>query len=195
MKNTLLYLVTVLIWGSTWFAIEFQLGEVAIRAALGLVALIVVVAIALAVWEPLVAEEGKAPPVRSYDVEIVRDDFGVPHIYGKTDADVAYGVAYAHAEDDFSTLQEVLAMTRGRAGAILGEDGAGIDFAGHAFDARGVADRGYMSLSPATRALTKPTNEPLANATTTTAPSLTSVINCAISMGALSEIPRRDSSS
>ena len=28
MKNTLLYIVTVLIWGSTWFAIEFQLGEV-----------------------------------------------------------------------------------------------------------------------------------------------------------------------
>jgi acyl-homoserine-lactone acylase len=58
-----------------------------------------------------------------------------------------------HAEDDFRNLEEVLAAVRGRAGAILGEDGAGIDFAGHAFDARGVADRGYMSLSPATRAL------------------------------------------
>ncbi|WP_372627105.1 DMT family transporter [Arsukibacterium sp.] len=34
MKNTLLYLVTVLIWGSTWFAIEFQLGEVAIEISL-----------------------------------------------------------------------------------------------------------------------------------------------------------------
>ena len=34
MKNTLLYLVTVLIWGSTWFAIEFQLGEVAIEVSL-----------------------------------------------------------------------------------------------------------------------------------------------------------------
>lgn len=34
MKNILLYLVTVLIWGSTWFAIEFQLGEVAIEVSL-----------------------------------------------------------------------------------------------------------------------------------------------------------------
>ncbi|GAB2918125.1 DMT family transporter [Rheinheimera gaetbuli] len=34
LKNTLLYLVTVLIWGSTWFAIEFQLGEVAVEVSL-----------------------------------------------------------------------------------------------------------------------------------------------------------------
>lgn len=34
MQNILLYLVTVLIWGSTWFAIEFQLGEVAIEVSL-----------------------------------------------------------------------------------------------------------------------------------------------------------------
>ncbi|SNY52233.1 Threonine/homoserine efflux transporter RhtA [Arsukibacterium tuosuense] len=34
MQNTLLYLVTVLIWGSTWIAIEFQLGDVAIEASL-----------------------------------------------------------------------------------------------------------------------------------------------------------------
>ena len=40
------------------------------------------------------------------DVEIVRDAFGVPHIFGKTDADVAYGLAWAHAEDDFTTIQQ-----------------------------------------------------------------------------------------
>src|SRR5690554_1869133 len=34
MQNILLYLITVLIWGSTWFAIEFQLGEVAIEVSL-----------------------------------------------------------------------------------------------------------------------------------------------------------------
>ncbi|NND00699.1 MAG: EamA family transporter [Gammaproteobacteria bacterium] len=34
MKNTLLYALTVLIWGSTWFAIEFQLGEVAVEVSL-----------------------------------------------------------------------------------------------------------------------------------------------------------------
>ena len=34
------------------------------------------------------------------DVEIIRDSYGVPHIYGKTDADTAYGLAWAHAEDN-----------------------------------------------------------------------------------------------
>ena len=36
-----------------------------------------------------------------YEVEILRDSWGVPHIFGKTDADAAFGLAYAHAEDDF----------------------------------------------------------------------------------------------
>ena len=34
MKNSFLYIITVLIWGSTWYAIEFQLGEVAIEVSL-----------------------------------------------------------------------------------------------------------------------------------------------------------------
>ena len=38
-------------------------------------------------------------------VEIVRDAYGVPHIYAPTDAGVAYGLAWAHAEDDFKTIQ------------------------------------------------------------------------------------------
>ena len=36
-----------------------------------------------------------------YNAEILRDSYGVPHIFGHTDADAAYGLAYAHAEDDF----------------------------------------------------------------------------------------------
>ena len=39
-------------------------------------------------------------------IEIVRDKWCVPHIYGKTDKDAAYGLAWAHAEDDFSTIQK-----------------------------------------------------------------------------------------
>ena len=41
-------------------------------------------------------------------IDIVRDKFGVPHIFGKTDPDVAYGLAWAHAEDDFKTIQQSL---------------------------------------------------------------------------------------
>ena len=95
------------------------------RIGLTLAALLVITGIGLAIWEPLSASAPPPPPERQYDVEIARDAFGVPHINGKTDADAAYGLAYAHSEDDFGVLQEVLAMTRGRAGAMLGQDGAG----------------------------------------------------------------------
>jgi penicillin amidase/acyl-homoserine-lactone acylase len=41
---------------------------------------------------------------QNYDARVIRDKFGVPHIYGKRNADVAYGLAYAHAEDDWKTI-------------------------------------------------------------------------------------------
>lgn len=119
--------------------------------ALGLVLAILV---ALASWEPYFAEQpGSPPPTRTYRAEIARDSYGVPHIYGATDPDVAFGVAWAQAEDDFTTQQDVLAMVRGRLGAIAGEPGAGVDFAYHLLDARGTARKHYASLSPEVRAI------------------------------------------
>lgn len=116
------------------------------RIGFSLLALLVITAIGLAVWEPLTASAPAAPTYTPTDVRIARDGFGVPHIFGETDADVAYGVAYAHAEDDFATLQEVLAMTRGRLGAMTGADGAKVDFAAAVIDGRGTTDRHYASL-------------------------------------------------
>ena len=52
-------------------------------------------------------------------VQIYRDTFGVPHIFGKSDADAAFGLAYAHAEDDFATIQGVLAAARGKLGLLI----------------------------------------------------------------------------
>ena len=125
----------------------------AMRLAAGLLALAAVMLIGLMVWEPLAAYPAKAPPERAYRAEIVRDEWGVPHIYGHTDADVAYGVAVAHAEDDFRTLQHVIAMTRGRYGALAGEDGAQFDYVLALLDARGTVRREYGKLKPRTRAL------------------------------------------
>ena len=115
-------------------------------------ALVGVVAGAGALWEPLAAT-GYDMPKRSYDVEIVRDEFGVPHINGKTDADTAYGLAFAHAEDDFSTIEDVVAMTRGRYGALAGSDGAKVDYVMHLLGARETAETRYMELSPEVRAV------------------------------------------
>jgi acyl-homoserine-lactone acylase len=111
-----------------------------------------VVAGAGALWEPLAAT-GYEMPARTYDVEIVRDSYGVPHINGKTDADTAYGLAFAHAEDDFSTIQDVVAMTRGRYGALAGSDGAKVDYVLHLLGARETAEARYMELSPQVRAV------------------------------------------
>ena len=46
----------------------------------------------------------------NYNVKIYRDIWGVPHIYGDTDEDVAFGLAYAHSEDDFDTMQKILCL-------------------------------------------------------------------------------------
>lgn len=123
------------------------------RGTIAIVAVAVLGFIVLATWEPFFANAANPSGKRSYYAEIIRDDFGVPHIYGKTDADTAYGVAIAHAEDDFFTLQDVVAMARGRYGAIAGEDGAKIDYAYHLIDARSTAEREYPRLPADTRAL------------------------------------------
>lgn len=123
------------------------------RIMLGLVLFLLLTAASLAFWEPLTAEAPAAPAFKPAKVEIARDKFGVPHIFGKSDADVAYGVAYAHAEDDFSTLQEVLAMTRGRAGAMLGADGAKVDYVAELLDVRATAARDWPTLPDDVRAL------------------------------------------
>lgn len=65
---------------------------------------------------------------RNYDVVIRRDRFGVPHILGKTDADAAFGLAFAHSEDDFETIQTVALATRGTLAASEGIKAAPGDY-------------------------------------------------------------------
>ncbi len=69
--------------------------------------------------------------VNPKDVTIVRDKWGVPHIYGKTDADAAYGLAWAHSEDDFETIQHLFLAVNGQLGSVRGKGGAVLDFIYH----------------------------------------------------------------
>lgn len=62
------------------------------------------------------------------NITIARDSFGVPHIYGKTDAESAFGLAWAHAEDDFEHIQHNLLAGKGMLGEVLGKDGVLFDF-------------------------------------------------------------------
>ncbi len=123
------------------------------RLGLGLLALAVIIAVGGLMWEPLATSRAAAPPERSYANGIARDEWGVPHVFGKTDADAAHALAYAHAEDDFSTLQEVVAMTRGRYGAMIGQDGAKVDYVRALLDVEGTIARHYAGIPLEVRAM------------------------------------------
>ncbi|MCP5066507.1 MAG: acylase, partial [bacterium] len=89
-----------------------------------------------------------------FDVRIIRDAYGVPHIYGQRDVDVAYGLAFAHAEDDFLTIQKVNLATRGRLAAVDGLDAAPIDFMVQWMGVWDAVDAGYDSeISAETRGI------------------------------------------
>jgi acyl-homoserine-lactone acylase len=89
----------------------------------------------------------------NYHVEIVRDSFGVPHIFGKTDADCSYGLVYAACEDDFKTVQWGLLLSRGKLGLMLGIEGAKIDYAVQLLGVPDFIKNHYNDLSPETRKL------------------------------------------
>jgi len=65
--------------------------------------------------------------INSKNIEIVRDAYGVPHIFSKTDAELAYGLAWAHAEDDFKTIQQAYLAGNGLLSDVEGKKAYGID--------------------------------------------------------------------
>ncbi len=81
-------------------------------------------------------------------IDIVRDSFGVPHIFANTDAEVAYGLAWAYAEDDFNSLQEVILPAKGLMGKVKGKSGAAGDFAFELFRCREITEERWNLLSP-----------------------------------------------
>src|SRR5258708_37310188 len=64
----------------------------------------------------------------SRDVTITRDDWGIPHIHGKTDADAVFGLIYAQAEDDFNRVETNYINAMGRMGEAEGEGRVYPDF-------------------------------------------------------------------
>ena len=59
---------------------------------------------------------------RADNVEIIRDDWGVPHIYAPTDADAIFGLMYTQAEDDFHRIEVNFLTSLGRMAEAEGED-------------------------------------------------------------------------
>ena len=58
---------------------------------------------------------------QSKQITIIRDNYGIPHIYGKTDADAVFGLLYAQCEDDFKRVEMNYIEKLGRMSEVKGE--------------------------------------------------------------------------
>jgi len=79
-------------------------------------------------------------------IEIIRDNYGVPHIYAPSDAEVAYGFAWAQAEDHFKLIQEGYLAGNGLLGKLIGLKGAGADFLTQLIQSEETVDKYYNTL-------------------------------------------------
>ncbi len=86
-----------------------------------------------------------APPLAS-EVVIHRDEWGVPHVRGTSDAAVAFGSAWAQCEDHFWQLEDTYMRALGRAAEVLGEDALRGDLDVALFDLVGSSQRDFSSL-------------------------------------------------
>lgn len=94
-------------------------------------------------------------PPASYpleNIQIARDQWGVPHIIAPTDAEVAYGFGWAQCEDNFVVLQEQMLAVRGHLGEVNGKAGIVADFGIKFMGLREVVDSRFRTdLSPGFR--------------------------------------------
>ncbi|MBS3819986.1 penicillin acylase family protein [bacterium] len=86
-------------------------------------------------------------------VTIYRDTFGVPHIYGPTDASVVFGAAYARAEDRFPKIEEMTIMATGRSAEANGESALHTDILVRAFQVEKRSKNEYQNASPGLKKL------------------------------------------
>ena len=80
------------------------------------------------------------------NIEIIRDNFGVPHIYSETDKELAYGLAWAHSEDDFKTIQEAYLAGNALLSKHIGLRGAPVDFLTQLIQSEEVIDSLYNTI-------------------------------------------------
>jgi penicillin amidase/acyl-homoserine-lactone acylase len=89
---------------------------------------------------------------QAWQASIERDALGVPHIFGETDADMAFGLAWAQAEDGWEILEETLPYYRGEAARYFGREAAVTDYLIKWLGFWDVISRDYeRALKPATR--------------------------------------------
>ena len=91
----------------------------AMKSPLILIAAIPAFVVSAAAQQPT-ATELAAWKRQAQNVTITRDDWGIAHVHGKTDADAVFGAIYAQAEDDFNRIETNYLTQLGRLGEFEG---------------------------------------------------------------------------
>ena len=86
-------------------------------------------------------------------VTIHRDEWGVPHVYGPTDATVAFGMGYVQCEDNLWQLEDTFIQSLGRYAEIQGERGLANDILHRTFEIDSRSRRAYEQLDDEMKAI------------------------------------------
>lgn len=131
-----------------------------LRWGLGLILLLLSGALGLAgyiVWrfnEPPPALSGEAHlPGADGRIVLIRDRYGVPHVFADAEADLYRGLGFAHAQDRFFQMDATRRAMQGRLSELLGESVLPIDARARIMGWRRVAEAQLASLSPEARAI------------------------------------------
>ena len=81
-------------------------------------------------------------------IEIIRDERGIPHIYGTNVDDILFAQGYVHAQDRFWQLEFWSHLSTGRLASLIGDPGIGADLLFRTFGFGRVAQEEYDNLSP-----------------------------------------------
>lgn len=110
--------------------------------------LFLIIFIAFSFFIPLgaICQIDTEPLIRKDSIFIVRDKWGVPHIYSPTDEETVYGFMWATCEDDFKTLQETLLLSKGMNARLNGVEGAVTDYVVQLLDIKGTVRAQYDSV-------------------------------------------------
>jgi penicillin amidase len=115
--------------------------------------LTILAALLLATMAQKASARDDSPANLARDVTIYRDTYGVPHIFGRTDASTAFGFAYAQAEDNFWRVEENYIHALGRASELYGEKSLDEDRLNHALEIPRLAREEYARLDAHMRSL------------------------------------------
>lgn len=123
------------------------------KILLSLVALLALAACEAQQTEQSTVDDNMVVSHQSQNVTIYRDEWGVPHIHGKTDGDTAFGMGYAQAEDNFNQLELGFIMGIGRSAEVLGEEALIADWVVHSFENNQLSKRDYENATLAVKSL------------------------------------------